>query len=104
MILSNKEVNSLGVAIPSAIPKMAPQEISSMSLHQLPDSREHAWLFDGEGEQRSPVLAATADAMRWSARRAFQWGGACLATVAGFIVSVVLFLIMTVPELTSYMG
>jgi hypothetical protein len=42
--------------------------------------------------------------MRWSARRAFQWGAACLATVAGFIVSVVLFLIMTVPEPTSYMG
>ena len=72
-----------------------------MSLHPLPQSREHAWLSDDEGERRSRTKAG---AVRWSARRAFQWAAVCLAIAAGFTASVVLFLIMTVPEPTSYMG
>jgi hypothetical protein len=71
-----------------------------MSLRQLPAGSQRAWLL-GEGE-RSP--AATASAVRWSSRRVVRWGAACVGAVAGFIVSVFLFLMITVPEPTSYLG
>jgi hypothetical protein len=72
-----------------------------MSLRELPAGSQRVWLLGGEGE-RSP--AATASAVRWSSRRVVRWGGACVGIVAGFIVSVFLFLMITVPEPASYLG
>jgi hypothetical protein len=58
-------------------------------------------LLDGEGERPA---AAAASAVRWSSRRVVRWGAVCGGTLAGFIVSVFLFLMITVPEPTSYLG
>ena len=74
-----------------------------MGLHELPASRQHAWLLDGESEL-SRTSTPAASTMRRSVRRAFKWGAACSAIVAGFALSVFLFLMITVPEPTSYMG
>jgi hypothetical protein len=75
-----------------------------MSLRQLPTRRRRAWLPNGEGEHTSRAPATTDSADRWSPRPVLKWGVASLAIVAGFSVSVFLFLMATVPEPTSYMG
>jgi len=75
-----------------------------MSVQELPTTRQRAWLLDGAAGQATSAPAATAGAARWSARRAFKWAAAVLGSVAFFILGLVLYLMVTVPDPTSYMG
>jgi hypothetical protein len=72
-----------------------------MSLRELPVGRQHAWLLDGAAEDKS---RAPGTPVRWSGRRAFLWGAACLGGVTVFIASAFLCLMMMAPEANSYLG
>jgi hypothetical protein len=74
-----------------------------MSVGELPTTSQRAWLADGQGERLSGARAKTG-AVGWSARRAIKWVAAGLAIVVGFILSAFLYLMMTAPEPTSYLG
>jgi len=75
-----------------------------MSVQELPTTRQRAWLLDGAGGQASSARAAPAGAARWSARRAFKWAAVVLGSVSCFVLGLVLYLMVTVPDPTSYMG
>ena len=73
-----------------------------MSLRQLPVEREHAWVLDGEAEDRSGARGA--GRARWSFRRIWLWGAAFAGGAAVFIAGAVLYLMIMAPEATSYLG
>jgi hypothetical protein len=73
-----------------------------MSLRQLPVGRQHAWVLDGEGEDRS--RSRRAGRAQWSARRICLWGLACAGGAIVFIAAAFLYLMITAPEATSYLG
>ena len=73
-----------------------------MSLRQLPVGRQHAWLLDGEGEDRSRTRGAVR--AQWSARRICLWGAACAGGAGVFIAAAFLYLMIAAPEATSYLG
>jgi len=75
-----------------------------MSVQELPTTRQRAWLLDGGAGHASSAPAAPAGAARWSARRAFKWAAVGLGSVAFFIAGLVLYLMVAVPDPTSYMG
>jgi hypothetical protein len=73
-----------------------------MSLRQLPVGRQHAWVLDGEGEDRSGARGAVR--VRWSARRICLWGLACACGFGVFLAAAFLYLMIAAPEATSYLG
>ena len=73
-----------------------------MSLRQLPVGRQHAWLLDGEGEDRSRTWGAVR--AQWSARRICLWVAACAGGAGVFLAAAFLYLMIAAPEATSYLG
>jgi hypothetical protein len=73
-----------------------------MSLRQLPVGRQHAWVLDGEGEDRSSTRGAVRG--QWSARRICLWALACTGGVGVFLAAAFLYLMIAAPEATSYLG